>query len=122
METMNTKQVHKDMVAALIKDGAQILEELTPEKCHITHMAMGVSGEAGELLDAVKKHVMYNKDIDLENVIEEMGDLEFFLEGLRVAFGITREETLLHNIEKLGKRYGDGKFSNEAAQLRADKQ
>lgn len=118
---MDEKQMHKDIVAALIKDGSEILAELTPEKCHIAHMGMGVAGEAGELLDAVKKHVMYNSDIDLENVIEEMGDVEFFLEGLRVALGITREETLLYNIEKLGKRYGDGRFTNEAAQLRADK-
>lgn len=38
-------------------------------------MATGVSGEAGELLDAVKKSVVYKKPLDRENVVEELGDL-----------------------------------------------
>ena len=43
--------------------------------------------------------------IDRENVIEELGDLEFYMEGVRQNLGITREETLNHNIQKLSKRY-----------------
>ncbi len=109
------------MVARLAKDGAQILTELTKEKCHLWHMATGVSGEAGELLDAVKKHVAYNREIDRENVIEELGDLEFYMEGIRQAVGVTREEVLLANKTKLFKRYAGFNFSNQAAQERADK-
>lgn len=109
------------MVRVLAKDGAQILTELTPAKCHVWHMATGVAGEAGELLDAVKKHVAYNKRLDLANVIEELGDLEFYMEGLRSALDITREQTLEANYDKLmNKRYPNG-FSNEAAIARADK-
>lgn len=85
-------------------------------------MAIGVSGEAGELLDAIKKVVIYNKPIDRENVVEELGDIEFYLEGLRQSLGITREETIAANINKLGKRYEGLKYSDQAAQDRADKQ
>lgn len=113
---------HKDMVTALKKSGVLILSSLTPTKCDAIHMTMGVSGEAGELLDAVKKWTMYEKDMDRENVLEELGDLEFFLEGLRQTLGISRAETLAKNIEKLGKRYHKGTFTNEQAQERADKQ
>lgn len=117
---------HHEMVAALAKPGEDILATLTPEKCHLWHMATGVSGEAGELLDAVKKQVAYNKEIDRENVIEELGDLEFYMEGLRQGLNITREETLAHNINKLATgekaRYKLLAYSDAQAQARADKQ
>lgn len=111
---------HDEMVAALVKPGEKIIESLTPVKAHLLHMSVGISGEAGELLDAIKKHVVYNKEVDRENVIEELGDLEFYMEGLRQGLGITREETIAHNISKLGVRYAGG-YSDKAAQERADK-
>jgi NTP pyrophosphatase (non-canonical NTP hydrolase) len=111
---------HNEMVASLVKSGDAIISSLTPEKAHVLHMAVGISGESGELLDAVKKHVIYNKEIDRENVIEELGDLEFYMEGLRQGFNITREETIVANIAKLGVRYAKG-YSDKAAQERADK-
>ncbi len=112
---------HADMVKALAKPGADIVASLTPETAHLLHMAVGVSGEAGELLDAVKKAAIYVKPIDRANVVEELGDLEFYMEGLRQGLGITREETLEANIAKLSVRYNGLKYTNEAAQARADK-
>lgn len=112
---------HKVLASALAKPGADIVASLTPESAHALHMAVGVAGEAGELLDAVKKFAIYVKPIDRENVVEELGDLEFYMEGLRSGLGITREETLLHNLAKLNKRYSAGKYSNQQAHERADK-
>lgn len=109
------------MVASLAKPGEQIVTELTPEKAHQLHMAVGVSGESGELLDAIKKATIYNKQLDRDNAIEELGDLEFYMEGLRQSLNITRHETIEANINKLGKRYHQGSYSNEQAQQRADK-
>lgn len=119
METSNIK--HNEMVAALAKDGQLILDEMNAGQMHLTHMAIGIAGEAGELLDAVKKSSIYQKEIDRENVIEELGDLEFYMEGLRQGLNITREETIAGNIAKLSKRYEGLQYSNEAAQERADK-
>jgi NTP pyrophosphatase (non-canonical NTP hydrolase) len=113
---------HPQLVAALVKPGEIIKQELTPTDAHLWHMATGVAGEAGELLDAIKKIVIYRKPADLPNIKEELGDLEFFLEGVRRVFGITREETLQGNIEKLRKRYDSLQYSNQAAQERKDKQ
>lgn len=113
---------HEDMVATLVKDGEQIVDEMTGADAHTLHMAVGISGESGELLDAIKKKVIYRKELDMENVIEELGDLEFYMEGLRQAVGVTRQQTLDANIEKLGKRYENFKYSNQSAQERADKQ
>ena len=116
------KIVHGEMVAALAKSGHKIAVELTAEDAHLMHMVIGISGEAGELLDAIKKRVIYRKNLDRENVIEELGDIEFYLEGLRQGISVTREECLEANIAKLGKRYEGLKYSDTAAQERADKQ
>ena len=118
---LNVVFKHAEMVAALVKPGADILKTLTPELANILHMAVGISGEAGELLDAVKKASVYNKPIDMANVIEELGDMEFYMEGLRTALGISRVETLRQNMTKLAARYS-GTYTDAKAQERADKQ
>jgi NTP pyrophosphatase (non-canonical NTP hydrolase) len=112
---------HAEMVKDLAKDPKQINTEMTSSSAGLIHMVMGISGETGELLDAVKKHVIYQKALDYDNVIEELGDIEFYLEGLRQMLSVTREETLIANIAKLGKRYPGFEYSNQAAQTRADK-
>ena len=118
---INLDKQFDEMTLALAKNGQDIINDLTPEKADLLHMAVGVSGEAGELLDAVKKAVIYNKEMDLENVIEELGDLEFYMSKIRQIVGITREEILKQNIDKLSIRYAKGKYSNDQAQERADK-
>jgi NTP pyrophosphatase (non-canonical NTP hydrolase) len=112
---------YPELVSALSKPGEDIIKGMTPLGAHQLHMAIGIAGEAGELIDAVKKHVIYEQQIDLENVIEELGDLEFYMEGLRQGMGITRTECLVKNMAKLLKRYGE-KYCNQAAKDRKDKQ
>ena len=109
------------MISVLVKPGNDIQDSLTGQSIDLWHMATGISGEAGELLDAVKKHVIYNKTLDVTNVIEELGDLEFYMEGLRQNLNITREETIEKNIEKLSVRYHGLTYSDQKAQDRADK-
>lgn len=114
-------QEHEDLVANLKKSPVQILAELHPHRVDLIHMTMGIVGESGELLDAVKKHTMYDKPLDLDNVVEELGDIEFYLEGIRQILGLNRDDILRANINKLTKRYSSGTFTNEQAQQRADK-
>lgn len=109
------------MVRELAKSGKTIAEEMSAEDAHMLHMAVGVSGESGELLDAIKRRVIYRKELDLENVIEELGDLEFYMEGLRQGLGLTRDQCLAANIAKLSKRFEKLCYSDAAAQTRADK-
>lgn len=113
---------HAELVAALAKPGADIAEELTPSDAHIMHMVLGLAGEVGELIDAIKKRIIYRKEIDRLNIIEELGDIEFYLEGLRQELGITRYECVVDNITKLCIRYPGVQYSDAAATTRADKQ
>lgn len=112
---------HAEMVKVLVKSGDTIAATMSGHAANMIHMVMGISGESGELLDAIKKHTIYGKDLDRANVIEELGDIEFYLEGLRQALAITREEVLEANIAKLSVRYGKV-YSDAAAVARADKQ
>jgi hypothetical protein len=56
---------------------------ITPEQADLWHMAIGLSGEAGEILDACKKYAIYCKPLDRDNLKEELGDLFFYREGMR---------------------------------------
>lgn len=100
---------------------ARLIKNMGSHKDNLAHAAIGISGEAGELLDAIKKHWAYNKPIDRANVVEELGDLEFYMEALRAELNITRDETIDANKAKLVVRYASGKYSDQQAQERADK-
>lgn len=110
-----------ELVKRNVKPGQEIATSMTAKEADLWHGATGVSGEAGELLDAVKKHVIYNRELDRDNLIEELGDLEFYMEQIRQNINVTREEVIEKNISKLLKRYPVG-YSDSAAQERADKQ
>ena len=52
---------HSTLVAALCKPGEEIVDSLNSVSAHNLHMALGIAGEAGEVVDAVKKNVIYCK-------------------------------------------------------------
>ena len=112
---------YSQFVAALIKPPEELLKSLSPEQMNLIHMAMGVSGEAGELLDSIKKFAIYNKPLDVINIIEELGDLLFYIEGIKNALHITEKEILNYNVTKLSKRYESLSYSDKAAVERKDK-
>ena len=111
---------HKDMVRRLAKPPETI--ELSDHQKDLLHASIGISSEAGELLDAVKKHTIYGKELDRENIIEELGDLEFYMEMLREQISITRDAVLVLNMHKLNRRYSGGKYEDSAAIARKDKE
>lgn len=111
---------YAEFVRSKKKDGVAITDALSPAQADAWHMATGIAGEGGEVLDAVKRWAIYQKPLDLANVVEELGDLEFFMEGLRQRLDISREETILANMAKLDIRYRAGYTDAEAA-ARVDK-
>jgi len=85
------------------------------------HARGGVCEEAGELSTAIKRHVVYNKAPDVHNIIEELGDLRFFMQAVMGLYGISEQQVLQHNAAKLMVRYEELEYSDQAAQARADK-
>jgi len=84
------------------------------------HALMGLTTEVGELMDILKRHVIYGKPIDWDHVREEHGDLFWYMAVLCRAGGYEFEQVMTENIEKLRKRYPAG-FTEADALLRADK-
>lgn len=80
----------------------------------LLHYVLGVGTEAGELQDAVKRVIAYNKPLDNVNIKEEIGDVLWYLARLCALTNLTLEECMERNIEKLKARYGE-KFTEHAA-------
>ena len=69
---------------------------------------MGLCGESGEAIDLVKKWLAQGHELDKDKLIKEIGDVAWYIAEIATALGVTLEEVLEKNIEKLKKRYPDG--------------
>lgn len=78
------------------------------------HAVLGISTEAGELLDMLKKTIFYGKEFDRTNLLEECGDLFWYVALLCDANDICLKSVLERNIAKLKARYPE-KFTEQAA-------
>lgn len=99
---------------------ARLFVKPTDNIGRMVHASMGIAGEAGEVVDAVKKTWIYGKPLDTENILEECGDLLFYIQALLTENGFTLEDAMRHNFAKLAKRYPQG-YTDNAAIERADK-
>lgn len=70
------------MVRALAKPGVDIVNELDPRRGHIWHMATGIAGESGELMEAYMNFVGTG-NLDFDHIREEIGDTLFYITGIR---------------------------------------
>ena len=91
-----------------------------PYELICSNMCMGLAGETGETVDIFKKHIYQGKDLDINDVIEEIGDILWYIANLCNVNKITMKECMESNVEKLRKRYPNG-FSIKDALERADK-
>lgn len=112
---MDSKKYIKQALVTEARDWSPVASRLgeTPN-IRVLHAAMGLSTEANEILDHMKKVVFYGKPMDRVNLLEEVGDLFWYCAILCDELGVTFEEVMEININKLRARYGD-KFSETDA-------
>jgi NTP pyrophosphatase (non-canonical NTP hydrolase) len=75
--------------------------------------AFGVSAEAGELVEIVKKMFLQGKPYTEDNIIhmkKEAGDILWYMSQLCIALDTTFEELMEINYQKLSARYPEGTF------------
>jgi NTP pyrophosphatase (non-canonical NTP hydrolase) len=82
--------------------------QITPEQVMIAWNSLGLSGEAGEVNDHIKKGIFHQQGIDKNKLKKELGDCLWYIAALCTEFEFTLEECMLHNIEKLKARFPDG--------------
>lgn len=73
---------------------------------------MGLNGEAGEAIDVLKKHKFQGHRLDQSKIIEELGDVLWYIAEACEGLGVPMEKVARFNIEKLKNRYPDG-FSSD---------
>jgi NTP pyrophosphatase (non-canonical NTP hydrolase) len=74
----------------------------------ILNGVMGLNGESGECIDIMKKHIFQGHELDREHLIEELGDVAWYLAVCCEGLGVSLEEVMEKNIEKLKARYPEG--------------
>lgn len=116
---MDNKTYIKDSERTETMDFGSIRRRLEKtDTIRIIHMAMGLVTEAAEIMDALKKHLFYGKDLDLVNLAEEMGDQFWYLAGMARVLGYTDFDQIMQtNIDKLRARFPE-KFTEESALVR----
>jgi len=69
---------------------------------------LGVTGEAGEVADLIKKHVGHGHPLDKEKLAKELGDVLWYVGVLAHVAGFTLEQIAEINRTKLLERYPNG--------------
>lgn len=79
---------------------------------HLLNGVMGLCGEAGEVIDLIKKLCFQGHSITDGDVAEELVDVLWYCALISHAIGVPLGTVMRLNIDKLNKRYPDG-FSAE---------
>ncbi|MFG1557358.1 nucleoside triphosphate pyrophosphohydrolase family protein [Halobacteriovorax sp. FRX-2] len=115
---MDSKKYMSDAIRTESRDFDAMNTRLNDDGIkRLLHAGIGLSTEAGEFLDALKKHIFYGKELDRVNLAEELGDLFWYMAIVGDELGIKFEDVMERNITKLKARYGE-KFSEEKADKR----
>ena len=93
---------------------AAVRARLTSKKVRLLHHALGIVGEGGEIAELVYNHAILGKPLDKIKVMEECGDLLWYMSGMLDEIGFDFSTVMERNIAKLKARY-PGKFGLEQA-------
>mgnify|MGYP002577158662 FL=1 len=74
----------------------------------VLNAALGLSGEVGELNDMLKKWVFHEKQLDVEHLKREIGDIYWYLALICDSFEFNLDEIMQINVDKLKARYPEG--------------
>jgi NTP pyrophosphatase (non-canonical NTP hydrolase) len=74
----------------------------------LAEFCLGLAGETGEVCDLIKKHWRDNRDLDLDKLKKELGDVLWYVTMIGSRFGLALEEIAAANTAKLAARYPDG--------------
>jgi NTP pyrophosphatase (non-canonical NTP hydrolase) len=100
----------------------ELREEDFPTERLLT-AAVGMSAEAGEFTEIIKKIIFQGKPVNQENLFHlkrELGDIMWYVSQACLGLDISLEEVIQMNFEKLSARYPEGAFSIERSENRKD--
>ncbi|GAC1363978.1 MAG: nucleoside triphosphate pyrophosphohydrolase family protein [Ktedonobacteraceae bacterium] len=81
--------------------------------------ALGIAGESGEVVNALKKVLYHAHTLNAIELGEEIGDLLWYIVLLCDTVGLSLDDVIQANVEKLRKRYPQG-FDVERSRSRLE--
>jgi NTP pyrophosphatase (non-canonical NTP hydrolase) len=72
----------------------------------LAYYGLGLTGEAGECAEAIKKHLSGSKTIEPDNIKRELGDVLWYINALCVYFNFDLDDVATTNLAKLKARHG----------------
>lgn len=109
----------KECTRTLREDISLIRAEPCIQRDTLLNMALGLTGESGEIVDQIKKFAYQGHTLDKKEMTEELGDVLWYLNNICNILEIEMEDVIRHNVDKLRTRYPDG-FSEECSRKRVD--
>ena len=100
----------------------QAMKSLNPSLSNdevLLNGVMGLCGESGEVIDILKKHLSQGHELNKDKMIEELGDVAWYLAETAYALGVDLDTVLINNLFKLQIRYPEG-FDVEKSINRSD--
>ena len=91
-----------------IKDVHRTWQKFKDYDAAVTYAALGLGGEAGEVQEVLKKAIFQGHDLNRFKLIEEIGDVFYYMILLMEYHDISLKQVIDANIEKRKKRYPDG--------------
>jgi NTP pyrophosphatase (non-canonical NTP hydrolase) len=85
----------------------------------LTNGALGLGGEAGEVVEIVKKHRYHGHALDADAVAKELGDVLWYVAEICTATGLSMGDVARKNVDKLRDRYPEG-FSENRSRERSE--
>ncbi len=85
----------------------------------LVRCGLGLAGEAGEVADTLKKAVFHQHGINREQLIDELGDVLWYVAALCTKLDVNMSEVMERNVAKLRERYPEG-YSSAASVARTD--
>lgn len=86
----------------------------TADRCSLLHAALGLTGEAGEFAELIKKFHYHGHSLDATKAIKELGDILWYVAYAATTLNVTLDDVAQRNLDKLRARYPDG-FSAKAS-------
>jgi NTP pyrophosphatase (non-canonical NTP hydrolase) len=94
--------------------------EYTGNEIMLAWCALGLTGEAGEVADAIKKSVFHRHPFDRDELIKELGDVLWYVAALCTKIDVSMSDIMQRNVDKLKKRYPEG-YNSTNSMARVDK-
>lgn len=114
MRTNDHRASHRVHEKILRKSVTDSFDDNAPDPGDLLNGALGLTGEAGEVADIIKKYIFHGHKLDRDEIVKELGDVLWYVALLCETIGVSIEDVMTKNIDKLKNRYLDG-FSVKAS-------